>query len=173
MSGLFVIPLSGLKEGRHIYDFEIGNRFFEQFEESEIKEGDLHAMIELDKRSSHFDVKIIITGRVKVSCDRCLEMFFQPIECENRLLVKPGKDWNEDDPDLLIVPLDEHELDISQLLYEFIHLALPIQRIHPIDEEGKLTCNPDMLKKISEHIIYDEKENDPRWDELRKLMNNN
>ena len=37
MSGLFIIPLSGLKEGRHCYDFEINKKFFDQLEESEIK----------------------------------------------------------------------------------------------------------------------------------------
>ena len=30
-----------------------------------------------------------------------------------------------------------------------------------------------MLKKLKELIIEEEKENDPRWDELKKLMNNN
>jgi uncharacterized protein len=173
MSGLFMIPLSGLKEGRYTYDFNIGDKFFEQFEESEIKEGNLYANIEMDKKSSHFEIVFKITGSVKISCDRCLEMFLQPIECENRLLVKPGKNRDLDDPDILIIPADEHELDIRQYLYEFIHLALPIKRIHPDDKDGKSTCNPDMLDKIKEHIINYDKENDPRWDELRKLMNNN
>jgi uncharacterized protein len=173
MSGLFIIPFSGLKEGQYTFDFKIWDKFFEQFEESEIKEGNLYAEIELDKRSSHLDILIKIKGSVRISCDRCLEMFFQPIECENRLLVKQGKNWDDNDPDMLTIPSDEHELDVSQYLYEFIHLALPIKRIHPDDKDGKSTCNPDMLDKINEHIIYDEKENDPRWDELKKLMNNN
>ena len=56
MSGLYTIPLSGLKEGHHTFDFEIGKEFFEQFEESEVKEGSLVANIEMDKRSSHFDL---------------------------------------------------------------------------------------------------------------------
>jgi len=30
-----------------------------------------------------------------------------------------------------------------------------------------------MLGKLKEHIVGDESENDPRWDELRKLMNKN
>jgi hypothetical protein len=30
-----------------------------------------------------------------------------------------------------------------------------------------------MLKKLEELIIEEEIENDPRWDELKKLMNNN
>ena len=100
-------------------------------------------------------------------------MFFQPIACENRLLIKFGKDRDDSDPDIITIPADEHELDIKQYLYEFIHLALPIQRVHPEDKTGKSSCNPDMLQKLNQHIINDEKENDPRWDELKKLINNN
>jgi uncharacterized protein len=173
MSGLLIIPISGLRDGRHLYDFEIGNKFFEEFEESEIKEANLSAGIELDKRSSHFDLIIKIKGVVRICCDRCLEMFLQPINCENRLLVKFGKKWDDTNPDIITIPADENELDLKQYLYEFIHLALPIQRVHPGDKPGKNFCNPDMLKKLNQHILNKEKENDPRWDELKKLINNN
>ena len=173
MSGLFTIPISGLKEGHSLFDFEIGDKFFEEFEESEIKEGNLSVIIELDKQSSHFDLIIKITGKVRICCDRCLEMFFQHIACENRLLIKFGKNWDDSDPDIITVPADMNELDIKQYLYEFIHLALPIQRVHSGDETGTNSCNPDMLDKLSRHIVKNEKENDPRWDELKKLMNNN
>jgi uncharacterized metal-binding protein YceD (DUF177 family) len=173
MSGLFVIPLSGLKEGHRTYNFEIGEGFFELFEGSEIREGELISFVEIEKRSSHIDLRFRITGHVKISCDRCLEMFMQPIDTENRLLIKLGKNWDENDPDILTIPYDEHELDIKQFLYEFIHLALPLKRIHPDDENGNSGCNPEMLKKINEHKVNSDKEADPRWDELKKLMNNN
>jgi uncharacterized protein len=173
MSGLFIIPISGLKEGHHLYDFEIGDKFFEEFEESEIKEGNLSVVAELDKRSSHFDLIIKITGEVRICCDRCLEMLFQPVNCENRLLIKFGKHLDDSDPDIIMVPADEHELDIKQHLYEFIHLDLPIKRVHPLDENGASTCNPEMLKKLEQHIVNEERMNDPRWDELKKLINNN
>ena len=173
MSGSFAIPLSGLKEGRHTIDLEIDKEFFEQFEESEVKEGSLVANIELDKRSSHLDLVIRISGSVRVCCDRCLEMFFQPVSSENRLLVKFGKSIKEIDPDILSVPVDEHELDLKQHLYDFIHLSLPIRRVHPDDINGNSTCDPDMLKKLDELIVEEESKDDPRWEELKKLMNDN
>ena len=173
MSRSYTIPISGLKEGHHDIDFEIDNKFFEQFEESEVKEGSLVANIGMDKRSTHLDLMIKVTGSVRISCDRCLEIFSQPIDCENRLLVKFGKSLEDIDPDILSVPVDEHELDLQQQLYEFIMLALPIKRVHPVDKNGKSTCDPVMLKKLDELIIDEEKVNDPRWDELKKLMNDN
>ena len=173
MSVSYTIPLSGLKEGRLAFDFGIGNEFFEKFEESEVKEGSLTANIEIDKRSSHLDVVIRITGRVKLCCDRCLEMFFHPVSCENRLLVKFGKSMEDNDPDIISVPEGEHELDLQQQIYEFIHLSLPIRRVHPDDNNGISTCDPEMLKKLEELIVEEEIESDPRWDELKKLMNDN
>ena len=171
MSGRYVLPLSGLKEGRHTFNFEIGETFFGLFEGSEIKEGELNSYVEIDKHASHVDLRIMITGFVWISCDRCLEVYSQPVDCENRLLVKLGIKWDEDDPEMITIPFDEHELDIKQYLYEFIYLSLPLQRVHPTDPKGNSTCDPEMLKKINDHIVN--KETDPRWDELKKLMNNN
>jgi uncharacterized metal-binding protein YceD (DUF177 family) len=173
MSGRYTIPLSGFKEGHHTIDFEIDNRFFEQIEESEVKEGSLVANIEMDKRSSLSDLEIRITGNVRICCDRCLEMFFHPVVCENRLLVKFGNTIENIDPDILSLPVGEHELDLQQHLYEFIMLALPIKRVHPNDKNGNSTCDPEMLKKLNELIVDEEPETDPRWDELKKLMNDN
>ena len=174
MSGIYTIPLSGLKEGLHLFDFEIENEFFESFEESEIKEGRLNAHVDMEKRSSHLDLLISITGTVKISCDRCLEEFPWPLECRNRLLVKLGKSISDDDPDILSLPSDEHELDLMQHFYEYIHLALPIKRVHPDDKNGKSGCDPVMLEKLKELLVDDDddKPNDPRWDDLKKLMNN-
>jgi uncharacterized protein len=172
MSGLFAIPIGGLKEGHHYYDFKIDEAFFEQFVESEVKEGELTAVVEADKRSSHIDLTIRITGYVSISCDRCLALFSHPVECVNRLLVKFGRTHEDEDPDMITLPADEHDLDLKQYFYEYIMLALPIQRIHPDDSQGNSTGDPEMLKRLREHIVNDENETDPRWDELKKLRNN-
>ena len=156
MSGTYIIPLSGLKEGRHNIDFEIDNKFFEKFEASEVKEGSLIANISMVKMSTHCDLIIRISGNVKICCDRCLEMFFHPIVCENRLLIKFGKTIEDIDPDILSLPVGEHELDLQQHLYEFIMLALPIKRVHPNDKNGNSTCDPLMLKKLEELIVDEE-----------------
>lgn len=173
MSGLFSVPIGGLKEGHHTFDFEISGGFFDLFDESEIKEGNLQAIIGIEKGGSHIDMDIRISGSVRICCDRCLEMFNHTVECDNRLLIEFGTVRDESDPEILILPRDEYDLDLKQYFYEFIYLALPIRRMHPDDENGNSTCDPVMLKKLKEHLIDEEVKNDPRWDELRKLMNNN
>jgi len=173
MSGLFAIPIGGLKEGLHNYYFEVNKEFFDQFEVSEIKEGLLAVSLEADKRASHIDIHAKIRGEVTIACDRCLGIFSHPVVCENRLLVKFGKTTDDTDPDIITIPPDEPELDMKHYFFEYIMLALPIQKVHPQDKNGESTCDPEMIKKLSEHLITGERETDPRWDELKKLINNN
>jgi len=173
MPGLYSIPLAGLREARYTYEFSIGDDFFEAFEGSEIKRGELNAVVELQKCSAHLELDIVINGRAEVMCDRCLEFFYMPLSSANRLFVRQGKEWDEADPDMITMPLDEHEIDLSQFFYEYIHLALPLKRIHPDDGEGNSTCNPDMIRKLNDHLLHGEAEPDPRWDDLKKLTGNN
>ncbi len=174
MSGKFTIPVYGLKPGRHVFDFEVNKEFFDKFEESEVREGELAAIVEAEKKSSHIELIFRISGKVEICCDRCLEMFDQGLDSENRLVVTFGKTMDDSDPDILTIPADENELELDQYFYEFIHLALPIKRVHPDDEEGNSTCDPEMLRKINEHIVNPEGEStDPRWEKLKRLMNNN
>jgi uncharacterized metal-binding protein YceD (DUF177 family) len=173
MSEIFSIPVGGIKEGHHTFEFEIGKTFFDLFEESEIREGRLSVVVRLEKTSTHIDMGFSISGEVKICCDRCLEMFSHPVSCVNRLLVKFGNEMDDSDPEIITIPRDEHELDIKQYIYEFIVLALPIKRIHPDNADGISGCDPEMLRKLKEHLVEDEAGNDPRWDELKKLMNDN
>jgi uncharacterized protein len=173
MPGLFTIPVGGIKDGHHLFEFEINKSFFDLFEESEIKKGELFTVAEVLKSSSHLDIVIKISGKVRICCDRCLEMFDQPVGCVNRLLVKFGNTTDDTDPEIITVPHGENDLDLKQYVYELIHLSLPIKRIHPDDAEGISTCDPFMLQKLKEHLVEKEYGDDPRWNELRKLMNNN
>jgi len=173
MPGFYSIPLAGLKEARYTYEFTIGDDFFSAYERSEITRGEMRAVVVLQKCSTHLELDIVINGRAEVVCDRCLEPFYMTISFANRLFVRQGREWEEADPDMITMPLDEHEIDLSQFFYEYIHLALPIKRIHPDDEKGNSTCNPEMIRKLNDHLITGDGETDPRWDDLKKLTRNN
>jgi uncharacterized metal-binding protein YceD (DUF177 family) len=87
--------------------------------------------------------------------------------------VKWGEEAGEIEDDVLIVGRDEHEIEVGQYLYEFIILALPYQRIHPEDEDGYSTCNPEMLKKLEAHQAQETDQSeltDPRWDVLKGII---
>ena len=42
---------------------------------------------------------------------------------------------------MLFVPQDEAELDLSQIIYDYVCLSLPMQRVH---EDGG--CNPEAMR---------------------------
>lgn len=173
MTGLYNIPLFSLSEGHQTFDFKIGNKFFADFKESEIREGELVAVAGIVKSRVCIDLTIRITGSVRICCDRCLDMYSQLVECENHILIRQGEYWDDSDPEILIVPHNEKELDISQLLYEYIHLSLPLRRIHPDDKEGYCGCDPEMIKELKKHVVKRNEAGDSIWTDLKKILNNN
>ncbi len=173
MQSMYSIPLKGLKEGNHLYDFKIDSNFFASFEKSEIHEAELMAVASLYKSSSHMELVIKITGSVILVCDRCLDPYTQEISTEDRILIKFGEQWEEVNDEVIIVPFEESEFKLDQLIYEFVHLGLPLKKMHPDDDHGNSTCNPDMLKKLEKHLSHGEGNGDPRWRELEQLKNIN
>ena len=118
-----------------------------------------------------------------VICDRCLDEMEQPIETTDRLKVKLGAEYSEED-DMVIVPEEEGYINVAWFIYEFIALSIPMKHVHA---PGK--CNKDMENKLSKHLRVsgDEEEDedffvesadepqtiDPRWNELKKILDNN
>ncbi len=169
----FRIPFKGLKEGDHSFDFEIDASFFEIFPESEIKEGQLHIEVILHKSTRMLTFDFFIDGTVRVPCDRCLEMFDMPVNFTYSLYVKYGHERLEESANSLIIPEDDYFLNVSQYIYEFIHLSLPLRRVHPDDEYGHPTCNPVMLKKLEELSVEENiQTNDERWSALKGILKN-
>ncbi|MEE4116754.1 MAG: DUF177 domain-containing protein [Marinilabiliaceae bacterium] len=169
MSGIYSIPISGLKEGSHEFDFDIDRDFFDEFEESEILDSRLKVIAVLVKRSAHMELELSLRGDVLILCDRCLENYWQKIEVINTMLVKFGEEWDEADDEVLSIPHGESYIELGQLIYEFAHLALPLQRVHPDNKSGESTCNSEMLEQLDKHTAEKEENIDPRWKDLVKL----
>ncbi len=81
-----------------------------------------------------------------------------------------GDDLSEDDDDIIAVEANEHKLDLSQYLYEYITLSLPIKREH-----RKLSdCDKEVIKKLKNLSVKEKSEDpiDPRWNDLNKIKLN-
>ncbi len=167
----YLIPFVGLSIGRHEFKFEADRQFFSCFESSEIHEGNVTITVYLDKKSTHLELDFHLEGTVKVMCDRCIEMFDQPVESEDRLIVKFGTEEFENTDEILVLPHGAHEVSIAQPVYEFINLAVPPRRVHP---EGG--CNPEILKHLEKYKSDadddDDFSGDPRWDALKDIKLN-
>ena len=165
----FKINLKGLTDEVTALDYDLDDQFFEALDGSEVKQGTLHVSVSIRKTSGFFELQFHTEGTVTVTCDRCLDDMEQPIEADNRLVVKLGAAYSEED-DVITVPEDEGILDTSWLIYEFIVLAIPIKHVHA---PGK--CNPAMsqvLEELSADRSSDEASDqpiDPRWSKLADL----
>lgn len=162
----YIIPLQGLGLGKHHYVFEIGDSFLQHFEQLEVVHGQVSIEVELIRESSLIDITFKLSGELELPCDRCLDLFMCPVAGDYRLIVKYGETYEEISDEVVVIPAQESQLDLSQYFYEYINLLIPYQKIHPVDEEGNSTCNPEMEEKLNALI---KKDNDPRWDSLKNI----
>lgn len=168
----FNIPFSGLKQGKHDFNYKIENKFFESFGYDEFHAVDVELNVVLNKTSTMMELDFDANGTVNVNCDLTSEPYDQPISGELQLVVKFGEEYNDDDDEILILPHGEHQVNIAQYIYEMIILAVPQKRVHPGILDG--TLKSEALDKLEELQPKDKKnnkdDNDPRWDELKKLL---
>ncbi len=173
------IPLSGLKEGIHQYDFTVDEKFFEHFEYSEISKVTIAVHVELDRQATLMVLKFNLKGALTLACSRCLDDFEMPLDFTDKVIIKFGDEVSDSryiGEEVQLVSFNDHEINIAQYIYEFTLLGIPVKRVHPDDEEGNSTCNQDMLDQLEGYSVHEdenEKEDtDPRWDKLRDLLEN-
>jgi uncharacterized protein len=131
------IDIIKLKEGDHNFTFKVDPDFFEHFQaEDFLKEGKLNVNINLKKLSNLLEVNFEIDGTVVLVCDRSLEEFNYPLEASEMVLYKYGSEVKEISEDVFMILPDTPSINVSQLIYEFILLSIPVKKIHPdyVDE---------------------------------------
>jgi uncharacterized metal-binding protein YceD (DUF177 family) len=177
----YLIPFVGLKLGKHHFEYQISNAFFESFDYDEFKNSDIKVNVVLEKKSTMLELIFKQQGTVNVPCDLTSEDFDLAVEGDMKLIVRFGEVYNNDNEDLLILPFGEFEIDIAQYMYEMIVLSVPLRRVHPGVEDGSLKTealtklNELILKEQTEVEDKEEEENkeeniDPRWDKLKQLL---
>ena len=171
----YLIPFVGLKLGKHQFEYQINKAFFDHFEYDDFESADIKVDLVLEKKSLMLELHFKHKGSVHVPCDLTGEMFDLPIEGNLRVVVQFGDEFNNENEELLILPHGEHQLDVSQYIYEMIALSVPLRRVHPGVEDGTLQSEAlDKLNELKvtevEEEVEEEKEIDPRWDKLKQLL---
>ena len=178
----FLIPFIGLKLGKHQFEYQISKAFFEHFDFDEFESANIKVSIVLEKKNTMLELNFKQAGTINVPCDLTSEDFDLPIEGSLKLVVRFGETFNDENEDLLILPIGEHQIDVSQYIYEMIALSIPLKKIHPGIQDGTLETKAlSKLKEISvteqtlEKNVPEETEikaenTDPRWDKLKTLL---
>ncbi len=171
----FEIAFVGLKPGIHEFDYEVDDKFFAEKGVTDFTNCDANIKLSLDKKSSFMLLKFEITGKAKVTCDRCGNPLPMDIWDEFNMLVKLVEnpdDMNnqEEDPDVYYISKTESHIDVGNWIYEFVLLSFPIQKTCSDEEKGGLLCNKEVLKKLKLlEVKQDKNTSNPLWSGLEQF----
>jgi uncharacterized metal-binding protein YceD (DUF177 family) len=176
----FLIPFVGLKLGKHQFEFDIDKTFFDAFDFDDYNGVDVKVQLTLEKKSTHMELEFKHKGTVNVPCDLSNEDFDLPIKGKINLIVKFGDEYNDDNDEMLILPHGEYQVNVAQYIYEMIVLSVPTKRVHPGMKDGTLASVINKLDELAPKVQQkekkeevEEKNTDPRWDGLKKLLTDN
>ncbi len=171
----FNLPIAHLALKTYHFEYELDRDFFAEFDPKGelIADGNLHADVELIKTDRLLTFNFHIEGTVRLTCDRSLDEFDQPLSLDNTLLVRYGDEAKELDDDVLQITPETQTLPLAQHLYDYIGLALPMKKLHP-RFQNEPDENPAAETKLifstrSEGSDEDEDDEDPRWAALKNL----
>lgn len=183
----YKIDLKSMQVDSASCKYELDNQFFIDIDSPEVTKGKAKVSLEVKKLmgGSAFELQFDIEGVVQVPCDRCLDDMDLDIALTDKVLVKLGADYGEDG-DWVVIPEDDGIVNVAWFIFELIALAIPMKHVHA---PGK--CNKSMTGKLDKHLrvsadeddmlgVNDEDEDleipsqtDPRWNELKKILDNN
>lgn len=172
------------------YEFVLDNLYFAHIDGPEVQKGKVNVVLTVKRTARAFELHFQTEGVVSVSCDRCLDDMDISIASSDKLLVKFGQEYAEEGDNLIVIPESEGGINVAWFMYEFIALALPMKHVHA---PGK--CNKAVTSKLSKHLKTDGDDRgsdddafdveddiaieetgesiDPRWNELKKILDNN
>lgn len=167
----FNIPFLHLPAGSHKFQYDINNKFFESFENAVVQKGKAHIDLDFNRQENILILNFEITGAIDVECDRCLGRFDFPVHEKHELIIKLVADVAnaEEDAEIISISDQEHTVNVAQHIYDYMSLDLPYRKVHPDNENGESTCDPEFLKQIDQLSQHEENHNDPRWDALKKI----
>lgn len=166
----YSIPYTGLALGRHTFEYDIKDAFFDEFEYSLVKKADLKCRVDLEKQETMMILDFHITGTIDATCDRCLAQYPQVVDIKEQQIAKFSDEEVAEDDEIITLGKSEHEIMLAGLIYEYINVSVPF--ILVCDNEGNTQyCDKDMLAELSKLKENNEQTEsiDPRWDALKKF----
>ncbi|MBB1149063.1 MULTISPECIES: DUF177 domain-containing protein [unclassified Myroides] len=182
----YSISFIGLKNGEHTFEYQVDSNFFKHYNYDDFNSIQANISVLLNKKATLLEINLKAKGIANVPCDVTNEDFDLPIENEFNLIVKFGEEFNNDHDEVLIVPFNEYEVNLTQYIYELVALAIPVKRVSPeaaedefdedefdflfdSDEEDEDIDLEDSQAESADEDSENE-DIDPRWEKLKKLL---
>lgn len=136
----------------------------------------MRVVLELDKQETMLILVFRITGEISLNCDVCLANYPYPVDLTERVIAKfGGEPVDDDSEEIIVLGRNDHEIDVSGLIYEVVNLSVPY--INRCGDEGNTQwCDKEMISRLQSLAPAEEQqteqEPDPRWEALKKIKKN-
>lgn len=166
------VGISGLKLGKHAFDWQLDESFFEDFNPDLLEKAQLQIDLILNKSETMIEANLYIAGGLILVCDRSLKLFEEPLAVEEQVFFKYGDEPQELSEKIQIIHHNEEELDFAHLIYELVAVSVPMKRLHPDyrdedeEEEWIYTVEDESFSNGGDS---EEGVADPRWAALKQL----
>ena len=169
----YEIAFVGLKPGVHVFEYEVNDTFFEDFQEQDFRDCKAHVKLHLDKSSSSFMMlRFEMGGSVEVTCDRCNNNLPLQLFDEFTVTVKMVEDPEvandqEEDPDVYYISKGENHLDVKGWIYEFVNLSIPMQKTCEYENMDGPYCDPQARALLNGMRSEEDAKENPIWKDLK------
>lgn len=170
----YEIAFVGLKPGVHEFNYEIDDRFFEEYQEQDFRQTKAHIKLRLEKNNGFMLLRFEVGGKTEVTCDRCSNDLPFELFDEFSITVKMVDDPDmmndqEEDPDVYYISRGESHLDVKNWIYEFINLSIPMQKTCSYENMDGPHCNPAAREFLNKMKPGDDAPANPLWKGLEKF----
>ena len=175
---MYEIAFVGLKPGVHEFNYALDYDFFKEKAGEAVDEISANVKLMLDKNNGFMLLKFMVGGNAAVNCDRCGNPLKVDLWDEFNMVVKlteePQKaNDDEEDADVFYIAKSESHIEMSDWLYEFVMLSIPMQHLCGNDVAGKTLCNEEVLNRLNNmKIVPEEKLENSIWKGLEKFKDN-
>ncbi len=170
----FDIAFVGLKPGIHEYEYNVADKFFIEYGEQDFKNCTAQIKLNLDKQNGFMLLRFEVGGKLELSCDRCGNHLPLDLWDEFKIMVKMVEEPElmnnqEEDPDVYYISRGESHINVSDWIYEFINLSIPMQRMCDEEEIGGPYCNKEVLAMLKKMDVQNSQPTNPLSKGLEKF----
>jgi uncharacterized metal-binding protein YceD (DUF177 family) len=165
----YKIPHAGLKKEVHEFSYELDESFFANFENALINKCNIQVNIKFDKRHEPYTIEVDMDGTIWSECDRCTASI--PLSIHTSFIIYVKYTYDEtlketEDVEIIYIAKDDMDIDITQFLYDYAHLSIPVHKI--CDKPGETEyCDQEIVRLLEQKTT--DNSTDPRWAGLDKL----
>lgn len=170
----FEIAFVGLKPGIHEYEYQITDKFFTAYQQQDFRNCQATVKLTLDKKTGFILLKFEIGGQLEVNCDRCSSNLPLNLWDEFNMAVKlvdepETMNEQEEDPDVYYISRGESHLYLSDWIYEFINLSIPMQKTCEFEDMSGPYCNKSARETLKKMRAGNDQPGNTVWKGLEKF----